>query len=925
MPTRKDVQLAMRYVQRGSDLSFFFDELSSPDWIDPLREEGLFDSPPPPEISDDMARYPEWAPARYLARMATLSPERVASVILEIPDTENPRIHDAFAEAALQMPAVVSARLVPQFVQWLLGQRSLLLPIHSAKLATRLASEGVVTESLRLASALLTIDPPETLEGLVPRPIPRIGEHHFYDVVEELSGPFVEALGIPALEILREVLDDTLRFRSPPVGKPPFDDYSQIWRASLGVVERATDCAESLVNGVVHATLTLVRKDSDTANSVLKTLSAGAWKIERRIALFAIAQAPQSFNLELAASLVTRSDMINDEAYEDELKAAVSALWPRISLDRKYDYLTLVQNGPAVAQDFRDRIGEDWGEYVSVWQLKRIASIFNDIPEEFGEWADTVSRDRDLAALARPSVNASFSFVGPTSPLTADELSTLSIEDLNRFLSSWEPTNEWGAPSREGMGRILAAVVANNASRFADSANSFIGQQAVYMGSLISGLKEAVSKGAQFDWGQTLELCSWITEQGEISPELENGERETTESWRWVWMEVARLLAAAMSSTESNPTKSFSPQISLILRRLAQHPDPGLETEARFGGDNMDPTTLAMNTVRGEAIRAITMYSWWETDGSGPIPGEIRGVLATHADPDHDNSLAVHSVFGFCLPILARLDPQWLQTLIPVIFPQRPDLLSYRNAAWDSYLQYNGPSSAVLEMTRKEYAQAIGNLEHGGGQRRKRSIEALVRHVILLYLWGHVGLGNDDLLAKLLRAKVAGVHSEIVTFSGRILRQSEAKDDPDSQLSADQVARLKELWSSVRSLVESEAVSVDELTGFSWWCGCSSLDIGWWLPELHWLLLSGGSPIPAFRVVDALVEAAAVDPLTTIRVLRFLVDVVDTPWTFIGHLNSVRSTVAAVLAAGDEVAVRRARQLIHELGARDIANLSDML
>src|SRR4051812_22383674 len=88
--------------KRAENLDYFFDQLRSPDWIEPLQARGYFGEPPNQEIENGYVKSPPWSASRYLARVAADAPELVSDVILGI-TSNNERVHEDFTEAALSM------------------------------------------------------------------------------------------------------------------------------------------------------------------------------------------------------------------------------------------------------------------------------------------------------------------------------------------------------------------------------------------------------------------------------------------------------------------------------------------------------------------------------------------------------------------------------------------------------------------------------------------------------------------------------------------------------------------------------------------------------------------------------------------------------------------------------------------------------
>src|SRR6266571_6416260 len=159
MPSEAVVKRALAEIRKsGANFDYFFDSLSSPEWIKPLAAERVFQGAPEPELLDGFIRVPGWSASRYLARMAGVAPADVLDVALSI-KTENERVHSDFAEAAIAMPGPLAARWAMYEIGWLGQQRFLYLLLEDqlAKLVTRLVGAGEVNSAFALADELLRI------------------------------------------------------------------------------------------------------------------------------------------------------------------------------------------------------------------------------------------------------------------------------------------------------------------------------------------------------------------------------------------------------------------------------------------------------------------------------------------------------------------------------------------------------------------------------------------------------------------------------------------------------------------------------------------------------------------------------------------------------------------------------------------------
>jgi hypothetical protein len=157
-----DPQLVDRAVteatKRAANLDYFFDNLKSGDWIQPLQERGLF-SEPPTQVIDEQGyvRAPAWSASRYLARAAATSPAEVLRVIVSI-DTDNERVHEDFVGAALGMPREQAREIACREAVWLSNRDYMyyLVPEKLTDLAVEMAGVGEVEAALDIVRALFT-------------------------------------------------------------------------------------------------------------------------------------------------------------------------------------------------------------------------------------------------------------------------------------------------------------------------------------------------------------------------------------------------------------------------------------------------------------------------------------------------------------------------------------------------------------------------------------------------------------------------------------------------------------------------------------------------------------------------------------------------------------------------------------------------
>lgn len=345
--------------------------------------------------------------------------------------------------------------------------------------------------------------------------------------------------------------------------------------------------------------------------------------------------------------------------------------------------------------------------------------------------------------------------MGHSSPRNFEDLRAMPVEEIIAFLSEWQPENNdpFGA-SPEGLGQEITQLVTLKPQEFAAVAESFQGLDPTYVRALISGIKNALKELQEFSWTPVLQLCHWVMNQRREIADPVSSFHERDENWITTRAEIAELLSAVLNTDTEKIPFEFRQNIWDILKPLTEDPQPTPEHEAKYGGDNMDPHTLSLNTVRGEAMRALIKYALWvrrhieKTDdaeerlarGFEEMP-EVREILNLHLDPEYEPSLAVRAVYGEWLPWLALLDRSWVRENLAKIFPKEEGLHSLYSAAWGTYF-LNQPYDDIFEILKEEYKFAIESIDSGNVYESYlvRPGQRLADHLINLYLRGKLSL-----------------------------------------------------------------------------------------------------------------------------------------------------------------------------------------
>jgi hypothetical protein len=591
-------------VSRATDLAYF-DHLTSPDWIEALQKQNSSNR----LVSGSRRRLrqvPNMGSLSFLARVAPLAPERVFSVIRQLPHSDNPRVHEDIAQAASAMPVELARKLVSQIRHWVETDRHLLLlPTRVVELAGHLARSGASDDAIELARSLLALSVDEDIIGQRIRT--RVSDHDFVDLLQDLAEPLIAAAPDAALRLFIDLLDHALseRYTAPPTSSRRFDDASIIWRPDIGDERDAEARFQPILNSLVDAVVRAARATNDVNDVDPFDLLQGARaSVFGRIELQLLAGLSNPCAPNLVSRLLVSRSQLSNQTLELEYLRALRSKADQLTPGQGRRLAKWIRIGPLRAGFLAKRFGDEWPGYLAIWQARRLAALGVAIPVEDTVWASPLVSQIEPSALEphRPPTVASW--IGPSSPRRPEDLAVLSPRELVSFLSEWTPTGEWATPSPEGLGRALTQAIAKHPMRFSKSALEFVGLEPAYVRSVLAGLREGLKQGHRISWSPVVGLATWVVNQpvGQLERDWIHDDRDP--GWDWTWTEIGRLLDEGLTDRTNRIPRSMVGQVRFLALRLIDHSDPTPESEAQYGGSNMEPHA-SINTTRGTAAHTL--------------------------------------------------------------------------------------------------------------------------------------------------------------------------------------------------------------------------------------------------------------------------------------------------------------------------------
>jgi len=888
----------------------------------------MFGAPPPPRREGEYISFPRWPESEYLARMAAQAPDVVLEVILEMPITENIRVNEDLIDAALSMPPQLAAKLTGRTKHWAESNYSPLFPEKLGTYVAYLADGGERDDALGLGRTVLAVLPDPNRDRYVddnpyhksPQPRARFGIWEYKIILQAVIPSLIRVGREDALRLFCDLLTDAIRLSRNRSDDPGPEDYSYIWRANIDSGSGHDDVKDVLVSAVRRAAEELLKASPELLINVVQQLEARPWFIFHRIALYLLHLFPE-VGKDLITERLTNVSIFGVLGLWHEFFTLARENFSQLNKEQQSKFLNWVTAGPSSGMF-------DTEKEERYWKLRRLAPIGDVLPDETRVLYDQLVAEFgeiQWPEYASPPISV---HVGYESPKSVEELSQMSFEEIISFLKDWQPSDPLLRETPEGLGQQLTAMVASDPERFAQEIEQIKQLDPTYVRAVLSGLHEALRQKGAVAWPTILRLCKWVVEQPSELPGTRGRITERDPDWTWTKGSIENLIEEGLKSETASIPFEFRHEVWNLLLPLTEDPHPTASNEA---ASNMDPLTLSLNTLRGQAMHCVFRYALWckrriENEDLGNVAfrgldslPEVRDVLNRHLDPAYEPSLAIRAVYGQWLPWLTQIDAQWTMANLQNIFPKEDRFRSMLNAVWNTYVVFNQPYNDVFNILRQEYRAAVDRI---GTTESKKTYgrdpdDRLAEHLMILYARGKIKFEEEDgLLERFYEVAPGDVRGHAIWFFGRDL--IEMKEAIPNEV----LQRLRALW--LRRIEEAQAASskgsyTSELSAFGGWFASGKFDDLWSITQLRDVLQVTGLAQPYHSVLERLAKIAPLLPDIAIESLSMLIEGdKKRQYTYVWH-EHLRTILIAAITSADKVAQQLARSLINKLLAGDRA------
>lgn len=919
-PTEEDIGKLVHTVSQPEQRRYFFERCNNPKWLKPLKDIDAFSDPQEVQREGGYIRFLGWPESQYLSRIADSESEEVFEIIKNI-NTDNQSVLDDFVEAALKSPTNIASKYADLIIKkrWIQNPYNLRLPDKIAELMEKLAKEGYVENALKLARVLFDTkaDSPTKLsdDGHPLSTVWHNARAHFDDwrlgeIVKNKTKHLSEKDPGGLFGVLASCLHQALDLEGKTKNDNKFYDHSHIWRPNMG---KSRSSHENTKNILLDGLVDLIDKYEsklETLKKFIEILKKHHVGLFKRIEIYIYLKTPNPFTKEIE-EILTDPEVITSYNLRREYLPLLGKEFVNLSEISQQKIIQTISDGPdlekpdGMPEERFDRMNEDWKAlYFS--QIKDFLprdeeSFYSRVVEKYGEPKDS---DGEV-----------HSWEGGQSPISSEDLNKKEPDDVLKYLMGYKPPEDpFHRYSSGGLGMVFAGVVSENPTKYISLSSEFVRLKTrpIFVYHFVNGLNTAVKNGKCFEWEAVINLFYEIV-CNENAVDQSSPANEDEQDWKSVLRTISDFLGRALGQDTCDIPVTLREKAWEIISTLAENPEPTPEYEKRDGEGGLDPMTLAINTIRGEAMHGVINYGLWlarnnVSTGENKMPKELSSLLDTHLDINKDPSLAVRSVYGWRLPNLFYLNKQWLEKNKEKIFDKKN--LEYLRAAWEGYLA-NNVLKEVVHILKQEYLDFIsylGTFEKREGFRTTDADQRFPQHIMVIHV-NDQEHEHDDLIKEFFSSSPVSAKAEGINFAGRVvLREIENFSD-----SGEVKQKLSKLW---RERLDASA-DQEELKEFGWWFKSSPIGDKETLDQMiKTLELTNGNIDVPYEIIEKLVDMTNEYPVEAIKILDMLAHSDQETHEISYKKEEYRQIIKKVKETENIEAIGLANTLINYLGSR---------
>ena len=765
-PTEKRIETLRHLLASEVRYAYFFNELDSPTWLEPLKDAGWFDPDNQP-ISQKMPDQPVhfWHALGYVERIANHTKEapceETFSVLADIVNTIVKYTNDTETSIASdhtnsQVIKIICALPIEKIESWHLTFIGVALKSRvGATLVDPTIGETVLPKLLNGGAKELTLT---LLEDMLDAEVIHgdirsvMEEHWLWNALQKHEQGIAELCGIETVRIacarIQALIDEgaySFNIISKIDSTPsdyPLRHYAELLVGFTSGMLRSVEFGnniEEMVKDLLQEGLVVNCNDP---------LKKEARTIFGRIALTAVTHHYENLKQLFWEWQGNPLDSIGLKPELYQLIKTNCTKFKESEIDQILYWIESAEYKASTesAVAYRKR---EWLSALSETGNQKVVSASQ-------KYEQINSREIDHPGLLRWTEVG----WGYTSPITVDVLSGMSNAQIAESLNDFKQDGIVGPsePSEEGLREVLEEYVAANPQQFTDDLHPFYRVQLQYQYSLLQGLLKAWRDKKQFNWAPLLEFIHHILTSKRFSiDEHKTGFNYTD----WILSTSAELITLGTVDDNNAFDAQLLPLAEKVLLVLVAKVKSDRETDT-------DAPITVLNSTSAKVFSAMVDYALRlartsKTENEVRWSQSVKADFTKRLDRTLESSFEFSFTLGTYLPNLMYLDKEWVVGNINRIFPQQ-DEYNWQ-AAFSGYL-YNSHIYADLYSLLKghgHYQKALNTSFADSGIHR-----GLIEHVCTGWIEGNEVLSDkNSLIYQLINSENPNLLSNLVHFFWR--------------------------------------------------------------------------------------------------------------------------------------------------------------
>jgi len=470
--------------------------------------------------------------------------------------------------------------------------------------------------------------------------------------------------------------------------------------------------------------------------------------------------------------------------------------------------------------------------------------------------------------IKQPAVRfGSSGFVEDKFALSQEEFDALDDDVMIEKLNTYEPESSLYS-DREALSNNVESGAKSNPDKFIDLLPKIADTKHIYLNAVVNAFWSNIDNLSAEQIGKIATALKQIF--GTQPKQTE----ESRDYYKWARASATRFAEKAFDKAEGKKsertTAAEADAVLDLVLVLTRDTEPTLEYESDEK-HNLDPTSLSINSIRGQAMHALIHAMAWanRNNADTKFMDRIFMELDWHLVKDNDPTQTIRTVYGWHFPVMWGNREEWAMKNKNAIFSD--DELG--QVAADAYVSFSRVHPDAIEILGDVFERQIPRLAVEPDEKKNgvntEGLKHLVQHLSLHYWYGQIDLSNISIMKKMLDTAHVKHLSEAINFIGFRLYKA---DENNLDITDQELKRLADLWEYVVTLAKKDPSKQEALEDFGTWFASGKFNDDWSLDQLLKALRLAGSVDLDFAVLERLEKLVAANPAKAVGIIDAMVD-----------------------------------------------------